>query len=309
MPPAAVFPIGFVSMTTGLTTHVIRAWERRYKAVQPGRSAGGRRLYSQEDIDRLQLLHRAVEKGHSISQIAALDDESLAGLTGPSPGPPLSMGGQSTDAAPEIGLNEIIADCMSAIVRLDGEGLHRTFRQAALTFSRQRVVDGVIVPLMEDVGSRWALGKIRIVHEHLASGAVQRYLWGLQSTPPSSPQAGKPSIMIATPAGQHCFLGAMAVAVTARDHGWKPVFLGPDLPVEELAAAGRALNPQLIALSITCHLDDRFMEGEMLRLAELLDDRFPIIVGGAASQAYRTGVERIGGALCPTTGDLIRRLH
>ena len=74
------FPIGFVSLHTGLSTHVIRAWERRYHAVSPQRSANGRRLFSQSDIDRLVLLRRSTQNGHSISHIAGLDRAQLVEL-------------------------------------------------------------------------------------------------------------------------------------------------------------------------------------------------------------------------------------
>jgi DNA-binding transcriptional MerR regulator len=44
---AASFPIQTVAERTGLTPHVIRAWERRYRAIEPERSAGKHRLYSE----------------------------------------------------------------------------------------------------------------------------------------------------------------------------------------------------------------------------------------------------------------------
>lgn len=70
-------PIRVVVRRTGLTSHVIRAWERRYGAVTPHRTDGNRRLYSEADIRRLVLLNRVVQTGRSIGQIAALPEEKL----------------------------------------------------------------------------------------------------------------------------------------------------------------------------------------------------------------------------------------
>ena len=69
---APEYSIKVVARRTGLSPHVIRAWERRYGAVEPERSATGRRLYSDTEIERLQALERATRAGHSIGQIAQL---------------------------------------------------------------------------------------------------------------------------------------------------------------------------------------------------------------------------------------------
>src|SRR5512134_238210 len=65
-------PVRLVAARTGLTPHVLRAWERRHKVVDPARTEGGQRLYSDLDIVRLRLLHRLTESGYPIGRIAAL---------------------------------------------------------------------------------------------------------------------------------------------------------------------------------------------------------------------------------------------
>ncbi len=306
MPHMAVFPIGYVSITTGLSAHVLRAWERRYQAIKPGRSASGRRLYSQEDIDRLALLKRAVAKGNSISQIADLDDATLAGLAGHLPDPPPAKipGGQPPGGAQSEGIQDVIATCRQAMEDLDDGLLFQTLQQSMLSHSRQSIIDDIIVPFMADVGRRWSKGTLRIVHEHLASSVVHACLSGML-TRPKTGSLPTPRLLIATPAGQSCFLGALAIAVTAQDQGWEPIFLGPELPCEEIAAARLALNPQLIALSITCRTDDAFIESEMKRLANLLQGSCSFIVGGFAVDLHRQSIEAAGGQCCPTAVGLI----
>src|SRR5512133_1251712 len=82
----AQFPIQMVARLTGLTTHVIRIWEQRYRAVEPQRTAGNHRVYSQEDIERLTLLRDLTRAGHNIGQIARLPAGKLGKLTGAAPG-------------------------------------------------------------------------------------------------------------------------------------------------------------------------------------------------------------------------------
>lgn len=71
------FTIGTVSRLTGISQHTLRVWERRYKAVESGRSEGGRRLYSNDDVERLTLLKALVDRGDRIGQIASEDTHAL----------------------------------------------------------------------------------------------------------------------------------------------------------------------------------------------------------------------------------------
>lgn len=70
------YGIGAVAKMTGLTDHTIRVWERRYEAIVADRTDTGRRLYSEDDVEKLTLLKRLTDHGVGISQVAGstLDD-------------------------------------------------------------------------------------------------------------------------------------------------------------------------------------------------------------------------------------------
>jgi methanogenic corrinoid protein MtbC1 len=151
------------------------------------------------------------------------------------------------------------------------------------------------------------LGRFRILHEHLASQAIHAHLCRMQRYPVEDSD-NKPRLLVATPAGQHCGLGALAISVLAHDHGWEAVYLGPDLPSEEIAAARTRLDARLIALSITCRINDATLMDELRNLSDFVDGRCPIIVGGQASQRYRAAIEASGAKLCTATEDFVALL-
>jgi len=68
---------GAVSRLTGVAPDTLRVWERRYGAVVPFRSDAGTRLYSREDVGRLALIKRLVDRGDAISTVANLGAEQL----------------------------------------------------------------------------------------------------------------------------------------------------------------------------------------------------------------------------------------
>ena len=80
MKDTPIHPIQTVARRTGLTADVIRAWERRYRAVVPQRSETRRRLYSESDVERLLLLRRATLAGRRIGDVANMSTDELAPL-------------------------------------------------------------------------------------------------------------------------------------------------------------------------------------------------------------------------------------
>jgi DNA-binding transcriptional MerR regulator len=308
MAPSVDLPIGFVSMATGLSGHVIRAWERRYQAVTPRRSHTGRRRYSQSDIERLTLLKHAIDKGHRISQVAGLDHATLRDLGGAVSVPPPRRKTGTTFLPRPDEAQAYVEACLQAIEALNGPELRRRLQDAAQAFGHRATIEAVMTAVMSRVGQRWSEGALRVVHEHLASSVFQTYLCRLLDTP-CSPGSNRPRILIGTPAGQWCHLGALAAAVTARDHGWEPVVLGPNLPAEEMAAARSMLNPRMIALSITCRLDDAILHDEFHPSGPLFQDGCPLVVGGQAAERYRSLVEAGGGILCATSAQFCALLR
>lgn len=69
--------IGTVARLVELTTHVIRAWEKRYQLNLAQRDAKGRRLYSLSDVEHLRLLKSAVDQGIRISDAVAMSFHQL----------------------------------------------------------------------------------------------------------------------------------------------------------------------------------------------------------------------------------------
>ncbi len=75
--PGHTYRIGAVSRLTGVPADTLRVWERRYRVVAPLRSDSGTRLYGPEDVSRLTLIKRLVDRGDAISSVANLHLDQL----------------------------------------------------------------------------------------------------------------------------------------------------------------------------------------------------------------------------------------
>src|SRR5436305_2793878 len=172
-------PIGVVARRTGLKPDLIRAWERRYGAVAPGRSETRRRFYSDEDIERLLLLRRVVNTGRGISQVASLSNSELEALIEAEPAPAYA---QPSPPAPEE-IDEVaeafLSRCVAAAQRLDVREMELELDRASVLFSRTHLMERVLVPLMRRIGDVWHQGVLGPFHEHIASLVGRSYLCGM----------------------------------------------------------------------------------------------------------------------------------
>ena len=300
-------PIRVVSIRTGLSPHVIRAWERRYRAIVPQRTGTNRRLYSDEEIHRLRLLRTATLAGHGIGRIAGLPDEDLERLVAEDQAnAPASPVRRTETAAPQSS-QAVLETCIEAVSVLDSKRLEEILSRAMVHFSRPVVVEEIILPLMTEIGENWQQGSMKIVHEHAASAVVRNVFGVLATSYGSGPS--DPCVVVATPAGQNHEFGALAVAATANAMGWRSVYLGPNLPAEEIAAAAEACGAQAVALSIVYPGDDPRVVQEIERLRRLVGDDVTIFVGGRAAQSYEAAGDGAKVVFIRDLGDLRPRLE
>ncbi len=272
----AIYPMRAVVRQTGLTAHVIRAWERRYGAVVPHRTSSRRRLYSMADIERLKLLKRGVSVGNSIAQIAKMDTEALrALLSSESAARPRRIEPPATrSASPKVYIDET----MEAILQLDASAMERALDAASVALPRFVMMNHVVLPILEKIGRWWADGRLKVVNEHVGSMVLRQFLGEALRT--VDPEEGAPVIITTTPAGQWHEFGAMIAAVVAVDVGWRAIYCGPNLPAEEIAAAVHEKNASVVALSIVHPTDVHQLKKEIQRLLRLLSPQCRLVVGG-----------------------------
>ena len=291
------YPIKVVSQMTGLSVFVIRAWEKRYDAVTPSRTDTNRRLYSEEDIEKLKLLNKAVQKGHNIGGIANLSIEDLRSVLENKTVSPRSDKEISNDVYANA--ESTIANCIEAIKVYDGKALETLLLKASTKMSQPQLIENLIVPLVYKVGDLWHDGFIRVANEHLASAVIRSFLSNLIER--HVPNDNAPIMVSATPRGQDHELGAMIASVVAASAGWKVVYLGPNLPVEEIAAVADSLKAKVVALSIIYPNDDPQLKKDILNLKQMLPENISLIVGGRAADGYLDVLDEINAIVIKDT--------
>jgi MerR family transcriptional regulator, light-induced transcriptional regulator len=296
MSEAPKYKIGAVTRLTGLSADVVRVWERRYGAIRPLRSQGGSRLYSDADISRLRQLRQAIEKGHSIGQVANLPEAELEQLVG-----------ESRQRADAVDPYTSVRDrFLEAITRMDVVSADAELSRAATLFPARLLVKNIIAPILVEIGERWSHKELGVAHEHVASNLVRGLLSSLMRLYPPNEHAE--SIVFVTPSGERHEFGLLLAALVAATRGWRVIYLGADLPAPETAHALRLSGSRYLALSLATPHDWQ-INRDIEELAGLLPPGIRVWVGGAEAPAYRQVFDREGWIIIRDLDDLDDRLR
>ncbi len=278
-----------VSRRTGLSAHVIRIWEKRYGAVTPARTGTNRRLYSEEQIERLSLLRDLTRAGHSIGLVAKLQTQALRKLAAEAS----RDNGQATRALTKAaGAPPLLEECIAAVKKLDSRALEDALKRGAIALGAQGLLQRVVAPLAQSIGDLWRDGTITAAHEHFASAVIRIFLG--HAAKPFAGVENAPVLVVATPSGQLHELGALLVGAAAANLGWHVTYLGASLPAAEIAGAALQNRARAVALSLVYPEDDPRLEGELARLRELLPPETVLLTGGRAMPAYRDALDKVG---------------
>ncbi|MHB1861990.1 MAG: MerR family transcriptional regulator [Gemmatimonadaceae bacterium] len=279
--PAGRHPIGVVAERTGLTTDVLRVWERRYGAVHPDRTGGRQRFYSDADIERLRLLRLATLRGRSISQVAHLTSAALARMVEEDALGRARAGARGSDVTHAAG--EYVDQALDLVRGLDALGLEWLLRRTSAVLGLRPFLESIAAPLMRRVGDEWHAGRLTAAQEHLATAMVRRVVTGITQT--MGVAADAPRVVVATMAGERHEIGALLAAATATAEGWRVTYLGSDLPAKDIAEAALATAARAVAVSVVYPADRRQVMRELKEIRDLLPAAVRILVGGAGAAA------------------------
>lgn len=272
------YPMRVVARLSGVSPERVRAWESRYGAVSPQRSEGGTRRYSDDDVERLRLLRRVTEAGHRIGDIAQLDNRELRSR--------LAIDGGGSDS------EQPFVAMMLAVDDLDGAELRRLLLAEQGQRSPAEFAREVVLPLAEEIGARWHAGRLMIAAEHRATNVLRGIL--VEAVDEGAEAGGIPRIVFASPSGEHHDLGVLASAIATRSLGADPVFVGADVPVEDLVAACERTRADVLALGFVMSPPE-VVESTARAIRKALPDSVEVWIGGPAIAgcAPVAGVDRI----------------
>ena len=263
---AAVLRIGELSRRVGVSEHVLRAWESRYGLLRPERSAGGYRLYSQDDQSRVRRMQVHLAGGLAAAQAAqaVIAEEQPGAITA-----------KVLDAAPRADLADTADALRQALDDLD-EPLAQAVLDRLLTdFTVETVLRDVVMAYLNELGHRWARGVVSVAQEHFASSVLR----GLAGLARGWGNGRGPQALLACPPDELHDLALLAFGIVLHRGGWRIEYLGANTPMPDTIQVTSATRPGLVVLAATT--PERFAQvvAELTRLAAMA----PLVLAGAGA--------------------------
>ncbi len=262
-----VYTIAEVEERTGLSSALLRQWERRYGFPRPERSPGGHRLYSETDLEALRHIKQWIAEGVAPAQAVR---RYLEGLTQEGPRPPEALSRELEEA----------------LLRADTEAAERVLSEAYKLHPMETVIMDVISPCLRRIGDGWHMGRVTTAQEHLASTYLRGSLQGLLNLMGGS--LG-PTLVVSTLPGEQHEIGSLITALFLRRAGYTVHYLGPNTPLADLQSFAERTGAKAIVLSAMQPISLESLPHQALRhLAPL------VVVGGRAAAGDPRTVERLG---------------
>jgi DNA-binding transcriptional MerR regulator len=269
--PTGSLRIGELARRTGTSPELLRAWEQRYGLLEPARSEGGFRLYSERDEARVLRVKHLIREGLSAAEAAR---QALAA------GPIEEERGPVLEALAE--------ELRETLDRFDEDGANRAIDRLLGAVSVETVLREVLLPYLRILGDRWASGEVSVAQEHFASSVVRGRLLGLAR----GWGAGTgPSLVLACPPGEEHDLGLIMFGIAAARRGHRITYLGQDTPIETIEQAVEAARPALVVLAVAAGTSLAAHAAALRALAA----RVPVAIGGSPAEGERLGVRILEG--------------
>ncbi|MBS0396269.1 MAG: MerR family transcriptional regulator [Proteobacteria bacterium] len=262
-----MFTIKAVSQATGVSIETLRAWERRYRVVEPRRDPNGRRSYDPADVIRLRKLREATERGHPISKLARVSDEELAGILAEREA--AALGAATPGFAEQM---------LLAAEHYRPDDADQAISMALALLPLPRVVDEVLVPALLEVGERWHAGAFTVAQERIVSNAAKKQVSLVLDT--YNRIATGPVLVFATLPEERHELGILMSALLAAARGVRCQYLGPDVPPGDVAVFAERVGAAAVVLSFVRREATAAQEAQLAELLRRLPRAIGVWVGG-----------------------------
>lgn len=220
--------IAALARRTGVAADTLRKWEQRYGILQPERTPGGQRRYTERDVARVEWLRARLEEGYRIGEAARL----------------LGAAHRPAGEAPA----DHVAAILAAAAQDDVAQVGARLDQAFALYKLDTVLEDVVEPLLREVGDLWQAGRLSVAQEHLVSEATRARLGHVLGDAGGGVRGT--AVLACAPRERH-ELGLMSVAIALRNDGWRVAYVGADTPIADAVDLASRLSASVLGFSIT----------------------------------------------------------
>jgi len=222
--------IAQVVKLTGVGTHTLRAWERRYGVPTPDRTGGRQRMYSLADVEMIRKMQALSLQGVPLLRAAEVARAEAVDRV---------ERGATAD--------RFVSAMVSALLAFDERRALNTWTAIIESLDVLAICERVVVPVLQEIGDAWHAGEASVAQEHFATVFIRGRLDLLSRQ--SFPLPGAPTALLSCLEGENHELGLMMLSVLLRFQGFRTIYLGQDVPNDALIRTAEDSQPEVLVVA------------------------------------------------------------
>jgi DNA-binding transcriptional MerR regulator len=261
----AEYKIKDLENLTGIKSHTIRIWEKRYNILDPNRTDTQIRTYSDDELTHLLTVSMLNRNGIKISKIAKLSQQDMNKL----------LWDIKVNKEPEYSMDKLIM----ALISLDENLFNKTLQNLIDTEGLETTFTQHLIPFLDRIGIMWLIGSINPAQEHLISNLIRQKVIS-EIDKQTVPNDKTSPVVVYLPEHEWHEISLLFYQFLLREKGVKTAYLGQSLPYPALQECIEKLKPKAILSSWLTAVDSKFVVNYFKRLRKDYPD-LKVFAGGA----------------------------
>lgn len=209
------YSISDLEKLSGIQSHTIRVWERRYKILKPLRTLGNTRKYDDDQLKKLLNIATLNKSGLKISKISQLSSADLNKL---------SSHAENSEHN-QTGFDLLISQLLNCVFEFDEQKLELLLNRFIKKFGLTECYKHIMFPLLVRVGFMWLKHNIRPSNEHFLVNILRQKIMAETDVVPISKETEKTWLLFLPDHEDHD-IGLLFAKYLLKKANQKVIFLG-----------------------------------------------------------------------------------
>lgn len=231
------FTISDLENITGIKSHTIRMWEKRYGVIVPERTETNIRRYDESQLKKLINISFLNKNGIKISHLAKMSEEQLND----------TLREYSSKIAPN---DHILNELISAMLEVNEVLFEKNINKLIIEYGFEQTFLDHIFPFFNKLGTLWEAGSVMPSQEHFVSNIVRQKLLVETNYLPNVTNEHSKTVLLYLPEDEHHELGLLFAQYLIKKQGFKTLYLGQNVPNTDLKHFTNTFKPDYAVTSI-----------------------------------------------------------
>lgn len=226
------YSIADLEKLSGIKSHTIRIWEKRYNIVSPERSDTNIRAYNDDQLKKILNISFLINNGLKISKIASLSLDELSSKV-------ISL--TSNSASFEAQINDFVI----CSLQFDEPLFNKTYNTLKEDYSLSFVYENVFIPTLRRIGALWSSGELFPAQEHFLSNLIKQKFYHAIEVAESSLKRNKKAYLFLPPWEDHDF-ALLYSNMILKQNGFDVVNVGKTMTFESILQCIEKVKPDIL---------------------------------------------------------------